>query len=396
MTMIEYDPYASAVQHNPYPVWKELRDRAPVYHNPEYGFYALSRYDDVLGAFLDPTTYISGEGTTIDGSDRGSHFLIGMDPPEHTVYRKFLARAFTPRRIAELEPFVRRICVQYLDELRGRDRFDVVQDFSLRLPLDVIGELIGIPAELRDTVHELSNRAAFRSADRDRADALEDVIAAMVEMREMYLGLVVERRKRPRDDVMSMLLAAEVTDDDGKPQPLSDEIIAAQFNLLAAAGHETVMKLIGNGAVALWWNPDQRAELVENPALIPGAVEEMIRWDNPAPIEGRWSTRDVELHGTVIPANSRVILLMGSGNHDERQYSDPELFDIHRTIERPLGFGFGIHLCLGASLARLEARVAFEELLARYPRYEIEESGVVRGPASFFRGLANLPVVPGT
>jgi len=389
--MIDYNPFGSIEQFNPYPILRRLRDEAPVYHNEEFGFYALSRYDDVQAAFLDPETFISGQGVTIGPPEKSNGRLIASDPPEHTQNRKLLARVFSPKRVADLEPFIRRVAASYLDIAAETGRFDLVQDFSLRLPLDVISELLGIPAEHRERIHALANRAVMR--DPDPAVGLEDARAAMGQLSQLFLHLVLDRRKSPSDDVISMLIGAEVTDDDGTLHRLTDELIAAQFLLLAAAGHETVMKLIGNGAVALWWYQEQRAELVANPSLIPNAVEEMLRWDNPAPIEGRWSTRETEFHGTVIPANRRVILLMGSANHDERRYVEPELFDIHRKIERPVTFGFGIHLCIGAALARLETRIAFEELLRRFPNYEIDESQVNRGPVTFFRGLMNLPVV---
>jgi cytochrome P450 len=396
MDEFNYNPYAPEVQFNPYPLWQRLRDEEPVHHNTELNFYALSRYDDVLAAFLDAPTFISGMGVTIDGSNKGSGFLNAMDAPEHTIYRKLLSRVFTPRRVGELEPFIRGVAADYLDKVRDQDRFDLVQDFTLRLPMDVIGELLGIPAELRERVHELSDRATARDANAvgAAASASEDAIAAMVEMRTLFAELVADRRKQPRDDIISMLLTSEVTDDDGNVHPIADQMVAAQFHLLSAAGHETIMKAIANGMVALAWYPDQRAELVEHPDLIPGAVEETLRWDNPAPLEGRWSTRDVELHGTTIPKDSRVLLVMGAANHDDRRYEEPELFDIHRDIVRPVVFGFGAHLCLGAALARLEMKVAFEEILARFPDYEIDESGIVRGPASVFRGLNNLPIIP--
>jgi cytochrome P450 len=392
--MVEYNPYAPENQYNPYPCWKRLRDEAPVYYNPEMNFYALSRYDDVVTAFLDKTTYISGEGITLEGFDKGSSGLIGQDDPEHVMYRRLMSRVFTPQRVADLEPFIRRIASEYLDEVRDQDKFDLIQDFSLKLPMDVISELLGIPAELRERVHELSSRAVVRDASGGLA-ALEGAIEATNESMELYTQLVVERRKNPRDDLISTLVTAEVTDEEGKVHTISDEDVAIQFRLLAGAGHETVMKSIGNGAVALWWYPDQRAELVANPSLIPGAVEEIIRWDNPAPLEGRWTSREVELRATTIPKDSRVMLVMGAANHDERQYEEPELFDIHREIVRPVFFGFGAHLCLGAALARLELRVAFEELLARFPEFEIDESNVERGAITFFRGLNNLPVFTG-
>jgi cytochrome P450 len=389
--MLDYNPYTPENQYNPYPMWKRLRDEAPVYHNPEMSFYAISRYDDVVAAFLDKETFISGEGVTLEGFDKGSGGLIGMDDPEHVMYRRLMGRVFTPQRVAGLEPFVRRIACEYLDEAITQDKFDLIEDFSLRFPMDVISELIGIPTELRDRVHELSSRAVVRDASVGPS-AMEGIMEAMAESIALFTELVVDRRKNPRDDVISTLVTAEMTDEDGKVHSLPDEGIAAQFFLLASAGHETIMKSIGNGAVAMWWYPDQRAELVADPSLIPGAVEETLRWDNPAPLEGRWTTRDVELHGVTIPKDSRVMLLQGSANHDERRYEEPELFDIHREVVRPVIFGFGAHLCLGAALARLELRVAFEELLARLPEYEIDEANVKRGAVTFFRGLNSLPV----
>lgn len=393
-TAVEYNPYDPEIQHNPYPCWKRLRDEVPAYYNPEFKFWAITRYDDVLRAMLDPVGLISSKGNTIDGADAGQGFLIGMDPPDHTVYRKLLSRVFTPRRVSELEPAIRTKAARYLDDVRDAGRFDMVDDFSLRLPLDTISELLGIPDAMHHDLHQWCVTSLVRDAEatadgRPPAAALE----AMMNIRMAMLELVVERRKNPGDDIISMLINAEVTDDDGVVRRMDDAFIAAQFHLLAFAGHETVAKLIGNGSVALWWYPDQRRELVADPSLMSGAVEEMLRWDNPAPLEGRWSARDLEYGGVTIPADQRVMLVMGSANHDERQYDEPELFDIHRVIERPLNFGFGIHLCLGAALARLETRIAFEEILARFPEYEIDEPNVVRGPATMFRGLQHLPVV---
>lgn len=383
---VEYNPYAPEIQHNPYPTYKRLRDEAPVYYNPELNLYALSRYDDVQQAFLDPTTFISGRGVTLEVVDNGGGRLNSIDPPEHTELRKLLARVFNPKRVAGLEPFIRGIAGQYLDAGREEGHFDLVQDFSKRLPLDVISELIGIPVDYRETVHDLTNRTTARDVD------ITVVRATMAELIGLYTELVVERRKNLGDDVISMLITSDLGLPDGSTRKLTDAEIAAQFMLLGGAGHETVMKTIGNGAVALWWYPSQRAELAADWSLIPNAVEEMVRWDSPAPLEGRWVTRDVELHGVTIPAEHRVVLITGSANHDERQYDQPELFDIHRKIVRPVTFGFGIHLCLGAALARLETRIAFEELLARFPDYEIDEPNVVRGGVAFFRGLTNLPV----
>lgn len=392
MSTVVYDPYSPEIQHNPYPTYKRLRDEAPVYYSEKYNFYMLTRYDDCMAAFLDPTTYISGRGVTIEAVDNGGGRLNSMDPPDHTRLRKLLSRVFTPKRMQELEPYIRKVAVGHLDKVAGQSTFDLVQDFSLLLPLEVISELLGIPEEVRKPIHDLTNRTVMRDQS-DPAKALLMARQAMGEIIAVYTQLVADHRKKPGDDIISMLIEAEIDTDDGGTRRLSDQEIAAQFLLLGGAGHETVMKTISNGAVALWWYKDQRRELAEDPRLLPAAVEEMLRWDNPAPLEGRQTTREVTLHGVTIPEDSRVMINMGAANHDERQYDNPELFSIHRKIERPLIFGFGIHLCLGAHLARTETRIAFEELLKRYPEYEIDEAHVDRGPVTFFRGLHHLPLI---
>lgn len=391
---VHFNPYDPGIQYNPYPRFQRMRDEAPVYHNRELNFYALTRYDDVLAAFLDPETFISGNGVTMEGIDKDIPLLISTDPPDHTWMRKLLSRLFTPRRVAELEPFMRQVASRYLDAAVGQDRFDVMADFAWRFPLDVISELIGLPEELRESYHRLAYRAGARQGDSAKGSGpTPDALAAIFEIMSVLQDLVTERRKAPREDIVSMLITAEVTDESGNTRKLSDEQIIWQFQLLANAGHETVTGLIGNGSVALWWYPEQRAELVREPHLLPAAVDEMLRWDNPAPPNGRWTTRDVELHGVRIPKDSRVMLYHTAANHDERCYAHPELFDIHRTFNRPIVFGFGIHRCLGANLARLEGQVAFGELLARFPDYGIDESNVVRPPAHQMRGLDHLPLI---
>jgi cytochrome P450 len=388
--MVEYSPFSRETAHNPFPVYKQLRDEAPVYHNEQVGFWALSRYEDVVAAHLDTETFSSSHGVTIEGMDQGSPFLITKDPPEHTAHRKIAGRMFTPRQISRLEPFIRATAADLLDRVRDQDRFDLVKDFSIRLPLDVISELIGIPAEMRVQVHELSDRVAAREEDMSLPD---DVFQASAELLSLLTELVRERRRNPGQDVITMLMSTEVEDEGGGLRPLGDDELAARFLELAFAGHETVAKLIPNGVIALSWYPGQRRELVANPALIPNAVEEMLRWDPPSHYQGRWTLREVELHGTIIPADVRVILITGAAVHDERKYPDPEYFDIHRDVDRHVSFGLGRHLCLGASLARLETRVAFEELLKRFPDFTFDETGVQRHYSSNVRGLASLPLL---
>lgn len=387
--MPEYSPFDKDIVHNPFPVYRALRDEAPAYHNEQVGFWALSRYDDVVAAHLDTDVFSSTNGVTIEGIDKGAPFLIVKDPPEHTWHRKIAARMFTPRRIAALEPFIRTTAAGLLDQVPDADEFDLVEHFSFRLPLDVISELIGIPGAEREHIHRLSDRlVAF---DEDGAISQDSMLASL-ELAQVMADLVAERRRHPGNDVITTLMNTEVVDDDGNTRSLDDEELANRFLELAFAGHETVAKLIPNGVIALSWYPDQRRELAADPGLMPNAVEEMLRWDPPSHYQGRWTTREVELHGTVIPEDQRVILITASAVHDERKYPDPELFDIHREIDRHVSFGFGRHLCLGASLARLETRIAFEELLKRFPDFTFDETGVERAYASNVRGLARLPL----
>jgi cytochrome P450 len=390
---MDWNPYDQPTQDNPYPTYRWMRDEAPVYRNEEVGFYALSRYDDVLAAHLDTSTYLSSHGVTIEGLDAGLDMLLTKDPPQHGWHRKLISRAFTNRQIGRLEPLVRDVARRLLDDAAERGHFDVIRDYSARLPMWVISDLLGIPVDMRDHIHVLANAVLNRDESTPSGQVPEASFVALVEMVSLLTGVVAERRRRPGNDVMSMLLTTPAIDDDGNETFLSDDQLAGRFVELAIAGHETVMKLVGNGAVALTWYRDQRNELVADPALIPGAVEEMLRWDPPSHYQGRWTSRPVELHGTTIPEDSRVLLVTGAATHDERTYSEPELFSIHRTIDRQVGFGFGVHLCLGAPLARLEARVAFEQLLARFPDYELDPSGAERTYGSNIRGLGSLPLV---
>jgi cytochrome P450 len=388
---LEYNPFARDIQTNPFPVYRWLRDEAPVYHNPEIGFYALSRFDDVLEAHLDPATFVSSHGVTIEGYDQGQDVLITIDPPRHNWHRKLVSRLFTPRAISDLEPKVREIAAGVLDDARERGEIDIVAEFSTHLPMMVIAEMLGLPPETRNDLRYFSDRILDRSDADEAGNTTDATQAAMADMMTMLMEIVDEKAQHLGDDIASLLLTTRVTDDDGNEVALTHEQVAYRLLELTIAGHETTAKLIANGVVALNWYPDQRAELVADPSLIPNAIEEMLRWDPPSHYQGRWVERDVTLHGVTIPANSRVILITGAANHDERQFADPEYFDIHREIERHVGFGFGIHLCIGAALARLETRIAFEELLRRYPHYEVRQP-MVRAYSSNVRGLSNLPL----
>jgi cytochrome P450 len=392
---VEYNPFARDTQTNPYPVYQWLRDEAPVYHNEEIGFWALSRFDHVLNAHLDPGTFVSGHGVTIEGYDQHNDTLIGRDEPSHGWHRKLVSRLFTPRAISELEPKVRAIAAGVLDDARDAGEIDIVAEFSTHLPMMVIAEMLGLPVETREELRHLSDAILDRTDADDQGTITEATQRAMGAVMVLLMQIVDEKSRNLGDDIASLLLTATVRDDDGNEVALTHEQVAFRLLELTIAGHETTAKLIANGVVALDWYPDQRAELVADPSLIPNAVEEMLRWDPPSHYQGRWVERDVTLHGVTIPADSRVVLITGAANHDERVFENPEYFDIHREIERHVGFGFGIHLCVGAALARLETRIAFEELLRRYPNYELRQP-MKRAYSSNVRGLSNLPLALGT
>lgn len=390
--MVDYNPFSHELQMDPWDTYRRLREEAPVYHNAEIGFWALSRFDDVLAASLDPQTFMSSHGVTIEGLGGDFDMLIAKDPPEHTWHRKLISRVFSAKNVANLEPFIRKVAGELLDAARDRGELDVVADFSARLPMEIVSELLGIPSELRDEIHELTD--AFLSQDEGdgTANIPEASIAATQRLFEILGGLTQSLRERPNDGIFSMLVHTPVVDEEGNETFLTNEQLSFRFIELSIAGHETVMKLIASGVVLLWWYPQARRELAQDPELLPNAVEEMVRLCPPSHYQGRWTSRDVELHGVTIPKDQRVILLTAAASRDPREFENPDVVDIRRTISRQIGFGFGAHLCIGAPLARLETRIAFEELLSRFPEYEVEESGIVRGFGSNVHGLKHLPI----
>jgi cytochrome P450 len=388
---VEYDPYSYEIDEDPYPVYRWMQQAAPVYRNERLGFYALTRFDDVLQAFLDWETYSSAEGTVLElmGSAISGTMIIFMDPPRQTRYRNLVSKAFTPRRMSALVPQIREITRTYLDALVGQPRFDVVKEFTAKLPMDVISALLGIPREDRDLVRGWSNDLLHRDPGNPMPPpralrAMGQVLAYLDEMLE-------ERRARPRDDLTSALLSAELPGEDGgAPERLSNAEIRSFVNLLAAAGNETVTKLLATAFFWLWKNPDQRRLLRDDPSLVPGAVEETLRYDPPSQYQGRTLTRDVELHGVAMPKGARVLLINGATGRDERKFPDPERYDVRRAIDLHLGFGYGRHICLGASLARLESRIALEEFLRRFRDWEVPAAGIERMHSSNVRGFAGL------
>jgi cytochrome P450 len=391
---MEYNPYAAEVQHNPFPCYRWMRDEEPVYHNEALGFWALSRYDDVLRASMEPDVFVSGMGMTIEGLDGevGNDILINKDEPQHTWHRRLVSRVFTPMAVASQEATIRAIARDMIDRVRSTGRMDVIQDLSLALPVAVICEMLGIPEEKRAGIHERSSRVLTMAVGDDgRPMVSDDSMAASMELGMSVYEVVAERAAAPGDDIISLLLRAEVTDDDGTTVALTPEQVTSRVVELVIAGHETTAKLIGNMAVALAWYPDERAKLAADPALIPAAVEEGLRWDGPSHYQGRWVHEPVTLHGVTIPAESRVVLVTGAASHDDREYPEPELFGVERAITRNVAFGWGIHLCVGQALARLETRIAFEELLAVIPEWELAD-GAVRAGSGQVRGHERLPI----
>jgi cytochrome P450 len=390
-----YDPFSYEIDEDPYPTYRWMRDEAPVYHNAEMDFYALTRFSDNLDAFIDKDAYTSTWSTSLEFMNEphpDSGLMIWMDPPAHNRYRGLVSKAFTPRRITDLEPQIRAIATGYLDALVGRERFDVVKEFTARLPMDVISSLLGIPESDRRWVQEGSNAMLHRDPGNPlpRPEAIE----ATHEVLAYFDQQIAERRKRPRDDMMTLLTQVEFEDEDGTVARLSDADIRQFLMLLATAGNETVTKLLATAYYELWRNPGECALLVREPALTRNAVEELLRFDPPSQYQGRVTTRDVTIHGVVIPKHSRVLLINGATGRDERKFPDPDRFDVRRKIDVHLGLGYGRHLCLGASLARLESRIAIEELLRRFPIYDVPADGVERMHSSNVRGLSGLVLEP--
>jgi cytochrome P450 len=382
---VYYDPYDVDILTDPYPVFRRLREEAPLYYNGAYDFFALSRFDDVERGFLDHQTFSSAHGHVLEWIQAKSQppdgVFIMEDPPFHTVHRGVLSRVFTPKRMNALEGQIRQYCVEVLDPLVGADRFDFVADLGAKLPMRVIGMLLGIPEADQESVRQMADQRLRRQPGQplnfgQRQFGNEEFFGTYIDWRE----------KHPSDDLMTQLLNVEFEDDTGVVRRLNRGEIVTFVNLLASAGNETTNRLIGWIGKVLADHPDQRRELVEDRSLIPSAIEEILRFEPPSINGARYVTRDVELYGETVSAGSAIMLLRGSANRDHRAFPpDGDVFDIHRSIGHHLTFGYGIHFCLGAALARVEGRVALDELLDRFPKWELDlehaklESSVVRG-----------------
>jgi cytochrome P450 len=396
MTMTQadvyYDMYDRDIYASPYETFRRLRNEAPVYFNEQYDFWALSRHEDLYRVLSDRETFISGKGGVYNIISQGIEMPPGLfifeDPPMHTMHRAIVSRLFTPRAVAGLEAQIRELCVEIVDGLVGRDAFDFVRDFALRLPVQVIGMLVGVPkADQSDLLAVFQKNMHEASADPE-AQLVEGILAAAAWFNE-YLDW---REQHPSDDVMTQLLGFEFVDETGTTRTLRRDEIVTYLTLITSAGSDTTATAISWAGSLLGEHPDQRRALVDDPSLIAQAVEEVLRCESPAYHFCRWSTKDTEFHGRTIPAESIVVMIPPAANRDERQWDDPERFDVHRKPEQHFTFGFGSHFCLGANLARVEARVALETILPRIPEWTCDFENAELTGGIDTRGWANLPV----
>jgi len=393
MTDLYWDPFTPELRDDPYPLWKRLRDEAPVWHNDRHDFWVLTRYHDIEAAHRDPVTYSSSHGTTIEmmgDEPYDTGMMIWLDPPKHTTIRSLVSRAFTTRRMTMIEDRVREVCARLLDAQVGRSSFDYVQDFGAIVPPAIISSLLGVPEADQDEMRHVID--GIFHIEEGVGMANEHSTASRARLDEYLAGQMADRRANPRDDMFTDIVQAEITEDDGTPRRLT-EYEAIEFGvMLFVAGTETVARHLSWVAKVLAEHPDQRTELHADPSLIPNAIEELLRFEPPSPVNARWLTRDVELHGVTMPKDAKVVLLTGSAGRDERKYPDPDRFDIRRKVDLHMTFGYGIHFCLGAALARMEGRIGLEETLKRWPEWDVDHANAVPLYTSTVRGYLNLPI----
>jgi len=392
---VVFDPFSDDFFNSPYDTYRRMREETPVYYDEKYDFYALTRHEDVAPAYKNHETYSSARGTdlaTVRSPEPPTpKSIIYMDPPDHRAMRSLLNKVFTPRAIQAQKQTVVDTIDHYLSAA-NLDQFDVVQDFSAPFPVEVITAMLGVPPEHRQQIRLWVDATMRREPG--QVEMTEAGLKAVTENAMFYLNLLQERRDDPRDDLFSQLLQAEIERENGERTTLEDLEIAGFAVLLGAAGAETVTKLIGNAAVLFGEHPDQWQKLLDDPTKIPAAVEELLRYQAPSQYNVRWSLKDVCLHGVTIPAGNPVFLINGSANRDGAAWTDADKFDIDRDPNEAqnLGFGYGIHSCLGAALARLESAIALEKLLDFMPRYEVEWDGCQRVAMQNVAGWQNVPV----
>ena len=392
MTDVYYDPYDREIDADPYPVYARLREEAPLYYNEEHDFYAVSRFEDVQRGLLDRQIFSSARGSVLEFIKANIEIPPGIvifeDPPLHDVHRGLLSRVFTPKKMLALEEKVREFCGSVLDPLVGAGRLDFVADLGEQIPMRTIGMLLGVPESDQEEARDRAN-ASLRT---DPGKPME-VSADNIGQADFFSDYIDWRATHPSDDLMSELLFVEFEDEHGTTRKLTRDEVLMYVSVVSAAGNETTNRLIGWMGKVLAEHPDQRRELVEDRSLVANTIEELLRFEPPTPHVARYVAHDVELHDQTVPAGSAMICLTGSANRDGDKYEDPDRFDIHRDIGQHLTFGYGIHFCLGAALARMEGRVTLDEVLKRFPRWEVDWDNIRRAPTSTVRGWESLPVI---
>jgi cytochrome P450 len=395
-TPVEFDPFGDDYFNDPTEVYRRLRDEAPIYHNERYGFYALSRFEDVVAAHRDWRGFSSAHGidlSTLRGDPeliRSLGLIIMMDPPEHDRYRALVSRVFTPRAVTALQPMVREVITGFLDDLDGRDAFDVVADFSAPFPVEIIARMLGVPVADRQQIRHWLDLSLERAPG--QVDPTPEGADAMLQLIGYFLELTADKRRHPGDDMLSRLTEVSIDRGDGTETQLTDDEIGGFAGLLGGAGAETVTKLVGNAAVLFDRNPDRWREVVEDRSKVGAAVEEILRLLPPSQYQGRWSTEDREVPSGTVPGGHPVLLLTGAATRDPRAFDAPDEMRLDRPPAVSVGFGHGVHSCLGAALARMESRIAIEELADRWDRLEVDVHGLRRVHMSNVAGYANVPV----
>ncbi|MEH0574123.1 MULTISPECIES: cytochrome P450 [Streptomyces] len=388
-TPVYWDPFDPALAQDPYPVYARLREEAPLYHNGEHDFFAVSRFADCQRGLADWQTYSSAKGDILEiiqaNMEMPSGTLIFEDPPVHDIHRRLLARVFTPRRIAQLEPRIRAFCKQVLEPVADAERFDLVEAVGAEMPMRVIGMLLGIPEADQPAFRDQTD-ATLETSDGGRINH-EDILST-----EGFRAYIDWRKEHPSDDLMTELMTAEFEDENGVRRTLTDDEVLTYCSVVAGAGNETTGRLIGWFGAVMARYPEARRELVADPSLIPNAIEEILRFEPTGPFTARLVTKDVELHGRTVPAGSAMLFIQAAANRDPERFPDPDRFDIHRVTQH-MSFGVGAHYCLGAALARLEGKVAAEEILRRFPHWEVDWDGAELAQTSTVRGWKTLPLV---
>jgi cytochrome P450 len=389
---VYYDPWDTDLNDNPYPMFKRFRDEAPLYYNDEHDFYAVSRFEDVNRALVDHGSFSSARGAVLEiikaGIEIPSGTLIFEDPPIHDIHRNLLSRAFTPRKINALEPKVREYTARCLDPLVGGDRFDFVKDLGAVMPLRVVSALFGIPEDYQNRV--LADGDKYVRTERG-AQMTDNPDGPMTDG-TLFAEFIDWRIDHPADDLTTELLNAEFTDEAGVTRKLRREELLMFMNVVAVAGSETTTRLIGWAGKLLSEHPEQRRRLVADRSLVPGAIEEILRFEPPALQAARYVTRDVEFGGGTVPQGSAILLLIGAANRDERRFGEnAEEFDVTRSLRQHLSFGVGAHYCLGNALARIEGRIALDEIMNRFPDWDVDLDSAVFSSSSVVRGWDSMP-----